>query len=409
MTGSRNSMEEPTKAPIQSAAPNYWFLMLGSSAPHRLASHIAHKTGSAFIELHRPVKIYLPEMKKIVGQIEEALRTAAIEIHENIIYQIKHSDPEKKAELKALLAQGISEKSHTVVEVDFVKKAKRASRRERRGKKYRSAADGIAEDHLKIAEESPSKNDRAGSDTDDPIITIYNSPIYIYGQYIKLSRNMTQTPLTICGELKTPRSVSDFTREFERFYDSGPAKFMASGREDVDVRCTGGRPFVLEVPSPKKNLHATAMRISLHSDIDIRDCCIVSRAYKERINTDESSKLYFLVIYSEERIVFERQYDLVQKTPLRVLHRRANLARSKSIELLDSVEHREKDGFYYEVNIKASSGAYIKEWVSGDFGRTVPNLGADLLSLDVVGIDKPFHGDLVVSEMILSKTFIDQD
>lgn len=341
----------------------------------------------------------------VLETIKLAISSTDIETYPNIVYQIKHSDPEQKALLKSSLNQGDTDKPHTIVEIDFIKKMQKLSRRQKNLQRYSKM---IHTKSIDTEEENSGKiHDKYKAmfvgNGDEPDIKIYNSSILIYGKYIKLSRNMTQSPLIIEGQLKTVHSVSDFHKEFELFFAADTVKFMASGREDIDVRCLGGRPFILEVLSPKKNLFAISMNISLHKDIDIIDCYIVSKQIKEAINSDESSKFYALIVFSEIPIVIQGLYHLKQKTPLRVLHRRANLIRDKQIEVLDCTEHKRDDGYYYEINIKASAGAYIKEWVNGDFDRTLPNLNADILTLDFVSIDKPFDRSNTISPFRLSK------
>ena len=47
---------------------------------------------------------------------------------------------------------------------------------------------------------------------------------------------------------------------------------------------------------------------------------------------------------------------------------------------------------FFELHVLASAGTYIKEFVHGDLGRTVPNVGqilgteADILQLDVTNV-----------------------
>lgn len=238
-----------------------------------------------------------------------------------------------------------------------------------------------------------------------PDIKIFNSSIYVYGEYIKKSREMTQTPLNIDGELKCKRSVSDFIVEFKHFYDADEVKFMSCGREDIDVRCLQGRPFILEIISPKRNLKTTEFEIKLYKDVDIINSFIVTKNCKDLINSDESNKFYNLDIFSKEKINFEQKYFIKQKTPLRVLHRRANIERDKEIEVLKTKEYSDNEGFYYEVQIKASFGAYIKEWVNGDFYRTIPNLNSDLLNLDVLKVEKSLDSTTIVCPLILKKTY----
>ncbi|KAI5168443.1 tRNA pseudouridine synthase 10 [Pancytospora epiphaga] len=333
-------------------------------------------------------------MDLVVEKITQALLKCSVETHKNVVYQIQHNSPENKAELKTLLKQGDIEKPHTVVSVDFVCRPVKLSRKQRAMRKQ--------------IELDPTNDIEFTLDSDiirtesPPTITIYNSPIYIYGRYIKRSRNMTQSPLVINGELKTPHSVSDFSMEFQRFFASDPVKFMACGREDIDVRCTGGRPFILEIPRPRRNLYNNAMDITLHNDVDIVDCCIVNKATKNYINSDASSKTYSAVIFSQNRISFESTYHLYQKTPLRVLHRRANITRERDVRVLETSEHLRHDGYYYHVSIRTSSGTYVKEWASGDFGRTIPNLNADLLALDVTGIDKEIDREFIIDDVKLN-------
>jgi tRNA pseudouridine synthase 10 len=77
-----------------------------------------------------------------------------------------------------------------------------------------------------------------------------------------------------------------------------------------------------------------------------------------------------------------------------VLHRRTENTRQKTIFSLD-VE-RLNDHFAI-VSLNASAGAYIKEFVHGDFGRTSPSfcdivfrrfVRCDILQLDVLDVEQ---------------------
>ncbi|KAM0679805.1 putative tRNA pseudouridine synthase Pus10 [Glugoides intestinalis] len=307
-------------------------------------------------------------MESVVKDIEASLENSCIEKYANVVYQIKNTVQEVKMELKLLLKQGDPNKYHTVVEVDFTKDSENTSTK--------------------------------------PKITIYNSPIYVYGKYIKMARCMCQTPLRIKGKLKTERSVSDFSASFKEFFGASAAKFMGCGREDIDVRCLKGRPFILELSNPTKNLTSAAIPVNLYTDIDLIDVCIVEKACKDIVNCEAPSKSYNLLLFSDEDIKFEKSYELKQKTPLRVLHRRANITREKTVEVLN-VKRCEKNGFYFDVDIKTSSGTYVKEWVNGDFGRTVPNLNADLLELDVIEIYLDIPQDVIIRPLSLLKKYTD--
>lgn len=86
--------------------------------------------------------------------------------------------------------------------------------------------------------------------------------------------------------------------------------------------------------------------------------------------------------------------ELTQKTPLRVLHRRANCDRKRSVYQMCATvfdDDLQKNGAYFMFKLKlcTQAGTYVKEFVHGDFGRTKPNLrlllGCD--SVDIVGLD----------------------
>lgn len=80
---------------------------------------------------------------------------------------------------------------------------------------------------------------------------------------------------------------------------------------------------------------------------------------------------------------------ILQKTPLRVVHRRADKFRKRSVKKISwKLLSRKK----LQLKIRGESGLYIKELITGDEGRTKPN-ASDLLenkvkkiSLDVIKI-----------------------
>ncbi|MEM3526616.1 MAG: hypothetical protein QXV37_04300, partial [Candidatus Jordarchaeaceae archaeon] len=79
-----------------------------------------------------------------------------------------------------------------------------------------------------------------------------------------------------------------------------------------------------------------------------------------------------------------------QKTPIRVLHRRANLVRMKKVYKID---YKILDSNRFELIVECQGGLYVKELVSGDEGRTEPSVSAILeteakcLELDVIKVD----------------------
>jgi tRNA pseudouridine synthase 10 len=69
-----------------------------------------------------------------------------------------------------------------------------------------------------------------------------------------------------------------------------------------------------------------------------------------------------------------------QRTPTRVSHRRADKLRVRKVHSADLIE---VTGNLARINIRGDSGLYIKELISGDGGRTQPNL-ADALRVDAI-------------------------
>ncbi|GAB68668.1 hypothetical protein PCYB_135420 [Plasmodium cynomolgi strain B] len=120
---------------------------------------------------------------------------------------------------------------------------------------------------------------------------------------------------------------------------------------------------------------------------------------------EERKKAYKCIIYHSSPMTKEKiqkinqdvlSYDkndmcvisVIQKTPIRVLHRRSLLKRERKIFEFNLVFVHEHFSLLY---LLAQSGMYIKEFVNGDRGRTFPNLkhffGQDtfvnILNLDV--------------------------
>lgn len=81
---------------------------------------------------------------------------------------------------------------------------------------------------------------------------------------------------------------------------------------------------------------------------------------------------------------------LRQATPLRVLHRRTSATRIRAVTACRVV--RAVTPRVAVVDVTTAAGTYVKEFVHGDWGRTVPSVGgllgvtADILQLDVRGI-----------------------
>lgn len=73
-----------------------------------------------------------------------------------------------------------------------------------------------------------------------------------------------------------------------------------------------------------------------------------------------------------EKLQISESFDIQQKTPIRVLHRRPLHTRPRTIY---SVKARVQRGNPQAliVDIVTQAGTYIKELVHGEFGRTTPH------------------------------------
>eukprot|EP01035_Chromulina_nebulosa_P016906 gene16906-22395_t len=90
-----------------------------------------------------------------------------------------------------------------------------------------------------------------------------------------------------------------------------------------------------------------------------------------------------------------RCLEIIQKTPLRVLHRRSLISRKRYIYDINTILI---NPHFFIMKLITSAGAYVKEFVHGDVGRTEPSISsildsqADILQLDVIGLFDQFEG-----------------
>jgi tRNA pseudouridine synthase 10 len=181
--------------------------------------------------------------------------------------------------------------------------------------------------------------------------------------------------------------------------------FHASGREDIDARMLGtGRPFVIEVSKPKKrfldlNTIEAAVNAGAVGKVEVSGLRFSSKDVVRRLKRGESAQKEYRVLIDFEKDVSDEDLRLLeeklsgalikQQTPLRVLHRRADLVREKYIY---EVKVKKVSLKRAEMKIRCQGGLYVKELVSGDEGRTLPNVSellenrAKPLKLDVLNV-----------------------
>ncbi|KAJ2650301.1 hypothetical protein IWW40_002478 [Coemansia sp. RSA 1250] len=246
-------------------------------------------------------------------------------------------------------------------------------------------------------------------------IAFKRASLFVGGRYLKLERNVSQTPFIIDGRRVTEFSVSEIIGEpLKLLTRCDSYNLVGSGREDADVRMLGdGRPFYLECINPRttqleqQQIHDIEHNLKqTNSPVQVRQLQLIKPEDTKVIKEGEENKtkhycalVWFANQLSEEKLeeinkMGQKEIVLQQKTPIRVLHRRAPLTRPKKILSLKVVHIR---GRFYKASIESEAGTYIKEFVHGDLGRTVPSLAqmanetADIFELDVekVSLDFP--------------------
>jgi tRNA pseudouridine synthase 10 len=170
-------------------------------------------------------------------------------------------------------------------------------------------------------------------------------------------------------------------------------KFHGAGREDIDVRMLGrGRPFVFEIEGPRNpeaDLEDVWRRIQEQEvgRIEIEPFRSVGRERVAALKEGRFPKRYRVGIACQgalDAAVAARlegeSFMLAQRTPTRVMHRRADLVRERAVRILAVRTPAPDRDLPLEVDVDTAHGTYVKEWVSGDEGRTEPSV-ASLLGL----------------------------
>lgn len=244
------------------------------------------------------------------------------------------------------------------------------------------------------------------------------SSLFIYGRYIKKVRGIPQTkwPCRVCRgkgcrrcnftgkmyETSVEEIIAEKAIEAARGEDES---FHGCGREDVDALMLGnGRPFVLEIKNPKirsLNLKKLEDIINTHAEgkVEVRNLRFSDKNEVRRLKRASFPKVYHAKIVAERELSEEKLKEVVrslqgknikQLTPSRVAHRRAIKIRERKILDIKVIDVAEKNA---TLEIKAESGTYIKELVSGDEGRTKPSISEMLgiackvEELDVIAIE----------------------
>jgi tRNA pseudouridine synthase 10 len=251
-------------------------------------------------------------------------------------------------------------------------------------------------------------------------ITLQSNPLYVQGAYKKLIRGIPQSRW-LCRNCRGegcpkcngtgkmyPESVEEtIAGPLLKETDGEDVSLHAAGREDVDARMLGmGRPFIMEVKKPKRrfiDLQSLTGVINKQAQgkVEVLNLRSATKDDVRQLKKAEASQKIYNVIIKFDRDISDSELETIaktlekavirQQTPLRVLHRRADLVREKYIY---ETKIKRLAPNRVEMKIRCQGGLYIKELISGDEGRTDPsvakiiNAEARPLELDVLKVIK---------------------
>ncbi|KAL4335431.1 hypothetical protein GQ457_07G027430 [Hibiscus cannabinus] len=238
----------------------------------------------------------------------------------------------------------------------------------------------------------------------------YRTHIYLCGRYLKFSRNVSQTRWIIDEERMGEASVEEIIgSNILPMCQGDNYKFHAAGREDIDVRMLGsGRPFLLEIQNARRvpseeTVNEIESKINGLENklVGVKNLKVVgSQGWTlMREGEAEKQKQYCALVWISRPLEDEdvqsisllNDMKILQKTPIRVLHRRSPLEREKIIHWM-KIERIAGSSQYFLLHLCTQAGTYIKEFVHGDLGRTQPSIGsilgcrAEILRLDVTDV-----------------------
>jgi tRNA pseudouridine synthase 10 len=244
------------------------------------------------------------------------------------------------------------------------------------------------------------------------------NPLFVTGRYRKLVRTIPQSKW-FCSKCRGrgcekcggtgklyPESVEELSSKPLLLATKGEEAFLhASGREDIDARMLGtGRPFVIEVSKPKKrfvDLKQIEEEVNAGAvgKVEVLGLRFTTKDVVRHLKNGEGAQKEYRLLAEFENDPSDQDLHTIeeklsgicikQQTPLRVLHRRADLIREKYIY---QVKVKKVSLKRVLMEIRCQGGLYVKELVSGDEGRTNPNVSdllnnrAKTLKLDVLNV-----------------------
>ena len=244
-------------------------------------------------------------------------------------------------------------------------------------------------------------------------VRIESRPLYVFGKYQKLIRGIPQSKW-VCrfcqdkgcrecnfkGKLYPTSVQEEIEKPLKKVAKGNDSSFHGAGREDIDARALDFRPFVIEIKNPinrKINLKTMQTEINKSKKVKVSDLKIATRDIIRKLKFAKYDKTYLAKVKFENNVDLGKlkelkkleQQQILQKTPERVLQRRADKLRRRTLK---NLTWKIKGNRQVDFKITAESGLYIKELISGDNGRTRPSISEILdnkvknIELDVIRI-----------------------
>lgn len=258
--------------------------------------------------------------------------------------------------------------------------------------------------------------------------------LFLFGRYRKLVRDIPQTrwPCRECRGRGCSRcggtgkmyaeSVEELLREPAlEVFSANDGILHGAGREDIDARMLGrGRPFILELMAPRKrtaDLDGLVRRINEATGGKVELTTLRSAQPGEvaRLKEERFDKVYRVLARisppPEKRALEGACGSLVgairQQTPARVAHRRADKVRERKVRTARLLSVRPVEGgLEAEIEVETEAGLYVKELLTGDEGRTEPNLAGSLGASGSTGV-APHPAKGVVTVEVLELDVLD--
>jgi tRNA pseudouridine synthase 10 len=233
--------------------------------------------------------------------------------------------------------------------------------------------------------------------------------VFLESRYCKFDRELPQTVFfcPVCkgnrrrkrgcercggfGKLTRDSVQELLSRRILRAYRARSAKFHGAGREDVDVRMLGsGRPFVFEVVDPADtDVDLVALAERIHAEegdrVRVAPFVVVARSRVAELKEAKHRKRYRAEVALETPVddgslaaLAGRELEVSQRTPSRVVRRRADLERRRQVTIVRVVPIGPDR---VELELECAHGTYVKEWISGDGGRSMPSFS------ELVGVE----------------------